>query len=39
MLLHKGPTGGNLEDVRLKKTLGAGIDQVALVATACGKWS
>jgi uncharacterized protein (DUF362 family) len=39
VLLRKGPTGGNLKDVRLKKTLVAGIDPVALdayVANAYG---
>ena len=32
VLLGNGSTGGNLEDVRLKKTLVAGIDPVALDA-------
>lgn len=32
VLLRNGPTGGNLEDVLLKKTLIAGIDPVALDA-------
>ena len=32
MLLHNGPTGGNLEDVALKKTLVAGTDPVAMDA-------
>ena len=39
VLLRKGPTGGKLKDVRLKKTLVAGIDPVALdayVANAYG---
>lgn len=32
VLLHNGPTGGNLEDVSLKKTVIAGTDPVALDA-------
>jgi uncharacterized protein (DUF362 family) len=32
ILLHNGPTGGNLEDVALKKTMVAGTDPVALDA-------
>ena len=32
VLLRNGPTGGNLEDVSLKKTLIAGTDAVALDA-------
>jgi hypothetical protein len=32
VLLRNGSTGGNLEDVRLKKTPVAGIDRVALDA-------
>ena len=32
VLLRNGPTGGNLEDVLLKKTLVAGTDPVALDA-------
>jgi uncharacterized protein (DUF362 family) len=32
ILLRNGPTGGNLEDVLLKKTLVAGTDPVALDA-------
>jgi hypothetical protein len=38
VLLRNGPTGGNLEDVLLKKTLIAGTDPVApdaYVAKAC----
>jgi len=32
ILLRNGPTGGNLEDVALKKTLVAGTDPVAIDA-------
>ena len=32
ILLRNGPTGGNLEDVALKKTIVAGTDPVALDA-------
>jgi uncharacterized protein (DUF362 family) len=32
VLMHNGPTGGNLEDVDLKKTLVAGTDPVAIDA-------
>jgi uncharacterized protein (DUF362 family) len=32
VLLRNGPTGGNLEDVALKKTMVAGTDPVALDA-------
>jgi uncharacterized protein (DUF362 family) len=32
ILLRNGPTGGNLEDVGLKKTIVAGTDPVALDA-------
>ena len=32
VLLRNGPTGGNLEDVELKKTMVAGTDPVALDA-------
>ncbi len=39
VLLRNGPTGGNLEDVALKKTLVAGTDAVALDAyTAKAYW-
>jgi hypothetical protein len=34
VLIRNGPTGGNLEDVVLKKTLLAGTDPVALDAYA-----
>jgi uncharacterized protein (DUF362 family) len=34
ILLRNGPTGGNLEDVGLKKTIVAGTDPVALDAYA-----
>jgi uncharacterized protein (DUF362 family) len=40
VLLRNGPTGGNLEDVLLKKTLVAGTDPVALDAyVAKGYWN
>ena len=40
VLLRNGPTGGNLEDVALKKTLIAGTDPVALDAwTAAAYWN
>jgi uncharacterized protein (DUF362 family) len=38
VLLRNGPTGGNLEDVALKKTLIAGTDPVALDAWAARAW-
>ena len=38
VLLRNGPTGGNLEDVALKKTLVAGTDPVAVDAWAARAW-
>jgi len=38
ILLRNGPTGGNLEDVVLKKTMVAGTDPVALDAYAAKAW-
>jgi uncharacterized protein (DUF362 family) len=38
VLLRNGPTGGNLEDVALKKTIVAGTDPVALDAYAAKAW-
>jgi uncharacterized protein (DUF362 family) len=38
VLLRNGPTGGNLEDVVLKKTMVAGTDPVALDAYAAKAW-
>jgi uncharacterized protein (DUF362 family) len=38
VLLRNGPSGGNLEDVALKKTLMAGTDPVALDACAAKTW-
>ena len=38
ILIRNGPTGGNLEDVVLKKTMVAGTDPVALDAWAAKAW-
>jgi uncharacterized protein (DUF362 family) len=38
ILIRNGPTGGNLEDVVLKKTMVAGTDPVALDAYAAKAW-
>jgi uncharacterized protein (DUF362 family) len=38
ILLRNGPTGGNLEDVALKKTMVAGTDPVALDAYVAKAW-
>jgi uncharacterized protein (DUF362 family) len=38
ILLRNGPTGGNLEDVALKKTIVAGTDPVALDAYVAKAW-
>jgi len=38
VLLRNGPTGGNLEDVALKKTIVAGTDPVAIDAYAAKAW-
>jgi len=38
ILVRNGPTGGNLEDVALKKTMVAGTDPVALDAWAAKAW-
>jgi len=38
ILLRNGPTGGNLEDVALKKTMVAGTDPVAIDAYAAKAW-
>jgi uncharacterized protein (DUF362 family) len=38
ILLRNGPTGGNLEDVAVKKTVLAGTDPVALDAWAAKAW-
>jgi uncharacterized protein (DUF362 family) len=38
ILLRNGPTGGNLEDVAIKKTLVAGTDPVALDAYVAKAW-
>ncbi|MCL2661100.1 MAG: DUF362 domain-containing protein [Acidobacteriaceae bacterium] len=38
ILLRNGPTGGNLEDVALKKTMVAGTDPVALDAWTAKAW-
>jgi uncharacterized protein (DUF362 family) len=38
ILLRNGPTGGNLEDVELKKTMVAGTDPVALDAYVAKAW-
>jgi len=38
ILLRNGPTGGNLEDVQLKKTVIAGTDPVAIDAYAAKAW-
>jgi uncharacterized protein (DUF362 family) len=38
VLLRNGPTGGNLEDVALKKTMVAGTDPVALDAYVAKAW-
>ena len=38
ILLRNGPTGGNLEDVSLKKTIVAGTDPVALDAYVAKAW-
>jgi uncharacterized protein (DUF362 family) len=38
VLLRNGPTGGNLEDVALKKTVVAGTDPVALDAYVAKAW-
>ncbi|MDR3741955.1 MAG: DUF362 domain-containing protein [Terracidiphilus sp.] len=38
ILVRNGPTGGNLEDVALKKTVLAGTDPVALDAWAAKSW-
>jgi uncharacterized protein (DUF362 family) len=38
VLLRNGPTGGNLEDVELKKTIVAGTDPVAIDAYAAKAW-
>ena len=38
ILLRNGPTGGNLEDVALKKTVVAGTDPVALDAYVAKAW-
>lgn len=38
VLLRNGPTGGNLEDVELKKTVVAGTDPVALDAYVAKAW-
>jgi uncharacterized protein (DUF362 family) len=38
VLLRNGPTGGNLEDVQLKKTVVAGTDPVALDAYVAGAY-
>ena len=38
VLLRNGPTGGNLEDVGLKKTIVAGTDPVAIDAYAAKAW-
>lgn len=38
ILVRNGPTGGNLEDVELKKTMVAGTDPVAIDAYAAKAW-
>jgi uncharacterized protein (DUF362 family) len=38
VLLRNGPTGGNLEDVELKKTIVAGTDPVAIDAYVAKAW-
>jgi uncharacterized protein (DUF362 family) len=38
ILIRNGPTGGNLEDVVLKKTMVAGTDPVALDAWVAKAW-
>jgi len=38
VLLRNGPTGGNLEDVAVKKTMVAGTDPVALDAYVAKAW-
>ncbi len=38
ILVRNGPTGGNLEDVSLKKTMVAGTDPVALDAYVAKAW-
>jgi uncharacterized protein (DUF362 family) len=38
ILMRNGPTGGNLEDVVLKKTMVAGTDPVAIDAWVAKAW-